>query len=731
MRQVFYILLGAGMTCGTALALGLTLLRRLAIPLSRWEERLLGFVTGSALLSSIVFALASVKLARKGVLIAVTAAAILWATRSRPVSRLSLPALPRLWCWILGITLGAYGLLYFVNSLAPEMSPDGTAYHLAFVARYYRAHGFERISTNLYAALSQGVELLYLFAFAFGRHSAAAVVHFVFTLALAGLMVLYARRFGFGAAGVAAALFTFACPVVGMDGTTAYIDVAVACILFAVFYFMQLWRSSGRDGLLAPAALLAGFAYGAKYTAFVAVPYVIGMVIWTRRKAAFRPVLVVAALAAVMILPWVVKDWVLLGNPVAPFANRQFPNPYVHVSFEQAYAHYLRHYDLTSYGQLPLDVTIHGEKLSGLLGWLFVLTPVGLLALRDPQGRQILLAGAIFALPYLGNIGTRFLIPAVPFVSVAMALVLIRSQVLTLVLIAAHAVTSWPGVISLYCSQYAWRLNAMPVAAALRIEPEDTFLERSFPGYAVDRLIERLVPPGHKVFAFSQTAEAYTHREILVKYLSAPNEVLGDMMLTPLYADWQPSRSVEFRWAARPLRKLRAVQTGPGGGDQWSITELRVYDHGRELPRAPAWRLTAWPNPWDIQLAFDNDPVTRWKTWQPARPGMYAEVDFGGAESPDSARVIQTSDQASTAMRMEGMAADGRWEVLSGTARETLEPISVNLRAAATAELKSRGIDFVLVSPDDLKADDFLRNARLWGMTPVGERWGWRLFRIN
>ena len=94
---------------------------------------------------------------------------------------------------------GAYFVLYFFNALAPEISPDGSTYHLGLVARYLREHGFHRITNDLYASFSQGIEMLFLFAFAFGRHSAAAMVHFSYLLALAAMVVLYARRFGHGA----------------------------------------------------------------------------------------------------------------------------------------------------------------------------------------------------------------------------------------------------------------------------------------------------------------------------------------------------------------------------------------------------------------------------------------------------------------------------------------------------------------------------------------------------
>ncbi len=92
---------------------------------------------------------------------------------------------------------GMYVVLYLSNAMAPEASPDGAGYHLGLVARYLREHGFVRITDNLYAAMPAGVEMLFLFAFAFGRHSAAAMVHFAFLVALAWQVFSYGRRSGF------------------------------------------------------------------------------------------------------------------------------------------------------------------------------------------------------------------------------------------------------------------------------------------------------------------------------------------------------------------------------------------------------------------------------------------------------------------------------------------------------------------------------------------------------
>ncbi|HYL75224.1 MAG TPA: glycosyltransferase family 39 protein, partial [Bryobacteraceae bacterium] len=411
----------------TCWALGAILFRRLSLEFSRMEWHCLAFVVGSGCLSAIDFALAATHLVHRGVVLAigivsVGCALFLGAHRS---SGTEFAPLARIWKWGFVGVFSIFTVLYFFNAMAPEMSPDGMAYHLGEVAKYNRAHGFVRITTNIYSNLSQGIELLFLNAFVYGRHSAAALVHFAYLVSLALLILCYGRRIGHPVVGVSAALFGYCSPIVGQDGTVAYNDVAIAAILFALFYLLQVWDQDRTTNLLAPIGILIGFSFAAKYTAFLAVPYALGFIVWKlwrARQPVMRPVLVVSLLALLFIAPWLLKNWMWVDNPVSPFANRLFPNPFVHVSFEEGYLKALRSYGLASYGQIPLQLTVRGDLLAGFFGPLFLLTPLALLSLRFRAGRQLLLAAVIFALPYAANVGTRFLIPAAPFLSLSLAL---------------------------------------------------------------------------------------------------------------------------------------------------------------------------------------------------------------------------------------------------------------------------------------------------------------------
>src|SRR5581483_3301229 len=162
MPQAVWILFGAIFTVATAHALGPLLLRATAIDLYREEQDLLGFIIGSAVLSLIVFLLATLGLARKGVFLALgtllIAAAFRYASRRGAAPRF--PPLPRLWKRFFVAAFGAFTVYYLVTAMQPEYSPDGVAYHLHFVNQYNLAHGFVRIS-NFLSNLSQGIELLF------------------------------------------------------------------------------------------------------------------------------------------------------------------------------------------------------------------------------------------------------------------------------------------------------------------------------------------------------------------------------------------------------------------------------------------------------------------------------------------------------------------------------------------------------------------------------------------
>lgn len=735
MPQAVSILFGALLVVSTAHALGRILLSRLQTKLAREEQPVYGFLAGAPLLSLIVFALAACRLVYDAsfLVLAAAAHAAAWKLQAFTPGPQTLPPLPRLWRCLFWSAYTVFGVVAVIVAMAPESSADGASYHLGVIQHYYRAHGFARLATNMYANLSQGVELLFLMAWAFGRHSAAALTHCAFYLALPLAILRFGQRHGHPAAAAAAALFTMGSPLTLVDGTSAYIDVAVAASLFAVFALCELQAPAALIGLL------AGACFGMKYTAFLAVPYAAARLAMRKR---WRDLLPFAAAAAVMILPWVVRNTVWFHNPASPLLNAWFPNPWIHVSFEQDYAAMMRHYvGLESDSQIPWEITLRGRVLNGFLGPLFLLAPLALAALRWPLGRRLLAAALVFVLPYAANIGTRFLLPAVPFLSFALAMAVhalpFRAGPWLLSSLAlAHGVSSFPDMPSLYSDPYGWRVPRLPHRQALRIESPQSWLSRKWPPYRIARMIEQATPQGARVFSFSPIPDSYTTREVAVGYQSALGERLRDHLQLPLIPDHQPVLAHTFSFSPRELSALRVLQTAaPAKGadvrDLWSIAEFRVFDGERELERSSDWLLSARPYPWDVQFAFDGSPLTRWRSWQWLQAGWHVQAAFDHPRRADRVVLEMSSDQYAVRMKLQGRAAAGQWvDLCSQPLTRGLAP-PLGLRRMAAAELKRAGFRYFLVSEDDFQWQDYRDKAALWGIREAASVDNYHLFHIQ
>jgi hypothetical protein len=633
---------------------------------------------------------------------------------------------------VFGWCAGVFAVVYLVNAWAPEVSPDGAGYHLGLVARELRVHGFEPITNDMYAMLSQGVEMLFVPAFAIGRHSAAALVHFAFSVALALAMLAYGRRIGKPWAGAAGALLTFASPVVGADGSAAYVDVATAAIVFGVFYWTEVWDEhfgeQRRLSLLIPVGLLAGYAYAAKYTAFPIAIYALGFVAWRGKR--LRPVLLVAGCALIMAGPWIVRNWIWYQNPVAPFANSIFRNPFVHVMFEHDYSESLRNYGMPSLRPLALEATIRGAYVQGIIGPAFLLLPIALAALRFQAGRRLLLAGALVFSTYFANIGARFLIPSLPFFSLAIGLAFAEAAPLLAALMILHAAASWPPVLNRYVNPNCWRLVRFPYQAALRITPPEEFLRQNAHGYAAAQMIDAKVPDAEPVFSMDGILDSYTKHPILVYYHSAGNETLADTINMGWNAAWQPAVERVFQFPERKARRMRVVQTAQSVyPHQWNVYELRFFYHGMELARKLDWRLQAWPNPWEVQLAFDNSLATRWRSGEVASPGMYLDVDFGRDESVDEVRLVASSDSELTRLQLESINSEGGSEKIADNPATLNRAVPAGIRRMATYEMHARGIHYLMINDTNNGADDFAEDPEAWGLKLIGHIEGERLYQ--
>lgn len=521
-----------------------------------------------------------------------------------------------------------------------------------------------------------------------------------------------------------ASLLFYVSPVVGIDGTSAYIDIGVAAIVFSVFYWLQLWDESRDTRLLIPIGLLAGYCYAAKYTGVLMIPYALGYVAWRARKT--KPPLIIAACSLLMIAPWMIKNWIYLQNPIAPFANRIFPNPNLHVSVEKKATAWLRTYGIPSVWTLPLEVTVRGEKNNGIVGPIFLFAPLALLAWRTQAGRRLLLVLFLLLLVYSQNVGTRFLSPSLPFLSLAMAP---EVGLLFAAAVIFHAISCWPSVIPRYADPYCWAIRRFQFQEALREIPQDAFLRQNNSGYGIARMVEDNVPAGRPVLSTYEISGAYTSHEILVSFQGAFNEVLYDAFSMSWTPEAQPTRVRTFRFSPVAVQKIRVLLTARAD-EFWSVHELRFFHNNMELTPGVHWHVYSSPNPWELQLAFDNSPATRWRSWEPARPGMYIATDFGSVQTIDEVRMETSLDVTPMTFELDSMDNKGQWNRIAAAVTDSEIVPPASLQQSANRKLHEYGVDYVILFDADPAVSAIERNPASFGVAEIAHGYGARLFKI-
>jgi Dolichyl-phosphate-mannose-protein mannosyltransferase len=618
------------------------------------------------------------------------------------------------------LILGLYGLWYFVNALAPEILADGTTYHLGLPYEYTRLGGFpDRIT--FYDMVPQGMEMLYTVAFAFGRHSAAKLVEFAFFAATLPLFFRIGRRFELsGVASLAAAVLYFCAPVAGATGASSYNDAAGVFFTLSALYLLLVWYQSGDTRHLLPAGALAGFCYVIKLPgAATMMAAVLFVLLLGGGKAALRTALGAAAVAA----PWLLRNAVLASNPVAPLLNSVFPNPYFHIATERALAANLRSLGSVSAWRVPWELAL-GDHLVGTFGPLLLVLPLGLFALRRKAGWWLWAAAALLSWPWFSNSGARFLMPAVAVAAFPLVMVLPRPAAWAA--IALQAVLCWPQVIDCWQTRYGFRLHEFPLAAALRIEPEDVYLERHLDEFTLAKIIEAKTPPDAKILGLLPVANAYLARDVRITWQSAEADRLLDTLRVAALPS-EPLSEWKVSWPIASLERLRFRLTA-SGSSEYGIQEVRIYAGDELVYTSPNWSLRAWPNSWEAPLALDGNLATRWRTWEPVRAGTFFEIRFDHPQTISAAAFYA----GSAPLEVYG-GSRGRWREL-GAPPSALR-VRQDLRSEATLAIRRAGYRYLLV-PTGSGGSAPIGNALLgrepeWGLERVAEAGPYYLFRVK
>lgn len=461
----------------------------------------------------------------------------------------------------------AVGLMTLL-AIAPDTSWDAVVYHLRVPAYFIQEHRIFHMPTHHFTAFPLGCEMLFSWLMLLGglEYAGGGEGARLFHLSCAVLAALCAGRIGKRLAGptggaLAGMLFLLS-PFTGVIAIRAYNDFAQAA-LAGLILLLVLEKPRGYARL---AGLLAGVAVSAKYTAVLFFAPL--AVFWLRFNRG-------AYLAwGFAFLPWLAKNYLLTGNPVAPFFPWLFPSghetQHQFVSYLGSIAGMSANPRALGRGALELVRGHAGENLTELLPILAAaaaLLPVGG---RGAAGLWRF-TGLFAGLWVVFSPAIRFFTPAmVPLCAIAARGYLQVEAVFGKV---------WPRV--LICSFVAANLARLPVSHCQLFDPVGFVLGKQT---ASEYVAERLYP----IPFYGPIAERINEKLPKGSRLLCLLDIKAHYIWRRTYHDFQYVQpGVYLRW----LRD--------GGGTQGLLRKLKqegathlliVRQRARDVGRHYAWR---------------------------------------------------------------------------------------------------------------------------------------------
>lgn len=289
---------------------------------------------------------------------------------------------------------GALALALFcgplLTALGPGTSYDAAVNHLSVPERYLYHNGVWVSPFSVFSLYPGHVHMLYLLALGLSNSVAAKLIHF--ELGCLAFAIVY--RVGVRHSARCAALgvlFLASEPLLLREMAWAYGDLVATFYALLAAVSLLDWRVSRRPALLWRAGIGTGVCLAARYpggavlvSASVALALVPGF--GAARERAFAFARLVAASVALM-LPWLLRNAILTGNPFAPFAQSLFYAPGDEFFSPLALRQYLvadtaigMGRDLQAYLSLPWNLTFESVEGTYTNSFGFLVSPLHLVA---------------------------------------------------------------------------------------------------------------------------------------------------------------------------------------------------------------------------------------------------------------------------------------------------------------------------------------------------------------
>jgi hypothetical protein len=396
----------------------------------------------------------------------------------------------------------AYVVAGIAVTCAPISSADALFYHANAPKLFEQAHQIQEIPWAWQSYQPFTVELLVLDGFLLWDSVQGAFAPLLLALATAGVVFATARNLaGRGSAILATAIF-FAQPFALWLETSTFVESGAALTVALAVANLIRFAQVGRTELLVLAGLFTGATAGIKYIAAgaAAVLAVSALVVFRRRLTA-RRALAFALPAALVALPWYVKNLIVTGDPLYPLLGG-WPNDEARAAARDSFDNYGRGHSPLDLLLLPVRLLVDGEPFdrAEFISPLFLLfAPLSLLVAGARRAAVPALVGvAAYVVVWFVNVqDSRYLLFAMPVLAVAAAVGITglaarsRAGRVVATTVTAGALVAGAGASAVYASQF--------VSVTSGRQSEDAFLDEVVSYHESVAWINAHLPPEARV----------------------------------------------------------------------------------------------------------------------------------------------------------------------------------------------------------------------------------------
>ena len=513
-------------------------------------------------------------------------------------------------------------------AFTPTVDPDGLGYHLTVPKRWLESGSLVYLPTYPYSNTPMGVEMLFTIALSLIGDAGAKTVHLLLGLLAALSLYLAGRRLRSSFTGALAATLFLVGPigVVGLLGC-AYLEGATSFAMAAATLSWIIWFERRSElGWLRAAFALAGIAASFKLTA-VLFPLALGaltIAVFVEPKTragapllrVIAPVWQIGILAALPVLPWLVRSALVTGNPIFPILASRIPSRDLSPALAKQFEDYNRYMLWAT--RFGANWSLEQRKLVLLGVGVMTLLSAGIVcaALRSYTARALTLVIAGTVLVQLAAVGlyVRYWLPTLAILALLALVALPSLRVLS------SRAKRWlflgaAAVASLYQARVALAGVDQDVAGlvktALGAESQRTFLLRHLPLYPLYERANQLSPDA-KILLSTYCGGFYLDRTTYCAEF-----VQDALRLTAWEAFMTDVRRLGTSYVIAPTRLQQAVAAGefatqkPLALGQGSVSEVYraqqnefvgrlLNEHGQLLATASDQSLYA------VQLGTDT-----------------------------------------------------------------------------------------------------------------------------